>query len=114
MTGENLDKIWKRIHKKYGYKNFTGEPSFEVEIRAFLSSSKRKHGTGKTKADIGLDLDNIIKNVIDSLGPLIGYKQSHTGKRPNLRDDLITKIRAEKQYGGFNPETVTILVKKFP
>jgi Holliday junction resolvase RusA-like endonuclease len=52
----------------------------------------------KPKQDIGMDLDNLLKQLFDGLGPIIGYRKDRTGKikHGGVRDYSIVEVHAKK------------------
>lgn len=68
---------------------------FEIEIR-FYRKPKGYHKDGVPKAD-DVDLDNVVKSVIDGLGPIIGYRRDWKNNREKgAKDTHIVEIHAKK------------------
>lgn len=67
----------------------------------------------KPKQDIGTDLDNLLKQVFDGLGPIIGYRKDWTGKRKHggVRDASIVEVHAKKVNSGSEKEFLGVEIE---
>lgn len=63
------------------------------------------------KQDIGTDLDNLLKQVFDGLGPIIGYKKAFKGQKPGVLDSNIIEVYAKKVNSGSDKEFLGIEVE---
>lgn len=62
------------------------------------------------RQDWGLDLDNLLKPIFDSLGPIIGYRTDWQGnkKHPGVLDSSIVEVYAKKVNSGSDKEFIGI------
>ncbi|MFQ5888077.1 MAG: hypothetical protein ACE5HY_05220 [Candidatus Hydrothermarchaeales archaeon] len=67
----------------------------------------------KPRQDIGTDLDNLLKQVFDGLGPIIGYRRDYTGKRAHggVRDSSIIEVHAKKVNSGSEKEFLGVEIE---
>jgi len=92
---------------------------FRVEITFYQSKNRYlKDDQEKPREDRG-DIDNLVKQVFDGLGPIIGYRSSWTkvddkliekkSKKPF--DSRIIELFAKKVNSGFSNELVSIEIE---
>ena len=65
------------------------------------------------RQDWGIDLDNLLKQVFDGLGPIIGYRKDWTGKKEHsgVLDSNIIEVHAKKANSGSDKEFLGIEVE---
>jgi len=65
------------------------------------------------RQDWGIDLDNVLKQIFDGLGPIIGYRKAWTGdkKYSGVYDANIVEVYAKKLNSGSDKEFLSIEVE---
>ncbi len=65
------------------------------------------------RQDWGIDLDNLLKQVFDGLGPIIGYRKDWTGKKEHsgVLDSNIIEVYAKKVNSGSDREFLSVEVE---
>lgn len=65
------------------------------------------------RQDWGIDLDNLLKQVFDGLGPIIGYRKDWTGKNEHsgVMDANIVEVYAKKVNSGSNKEFLSVEIE---
>lgn len=100
------------------------EPSaFRASVTFYQSRDRwLKENPSVPREDIGRDLDNLIKAVLDGLGPIIGWRQKYerdeTGKwqyvlaeHRGVRDARIVEVAAKKLNSGSTQEFLSVEVE---
>ncbi|MFQ6073466.1 MAG: hypothetical protein ACE5KT_12315 [Methanosarcinales archaeon] len=80
-------------------------------ITTFFQKKERWLLPEVPRQDIGIDLDNLLKQVFDGLGPIIGYRHDYTGKKPGVLDSNIIEVYAKKVNSGSDKEFLGIEVE---
>ncbi len=94
-----------------------GRPASEealYKVTAIFYQSKRRWLKPETpRQDQGIDLDNLLKNVFDGLGPIIGYRKAWQGDRPHsgVLDSSIVEVYAKKINSGSDKEFLGVEVE---
>lgn len=90
------------------------EKIFKVEIYLTLSKKRYRGSPPIPREDIGLDLDNVAKRVLDGLGPIIGYRQKWKGEKEprKARDASVVELVVKKICVPHGKETVDIRVEE--
>lgn len=65
------------------------------------------------RQDWGIDLDNVLKQAFDGLGPIIGYRKDWTGGKEHsgVLDSNIVEVHAKKANSGSDKEFLGIEVE---
>jgi len=88
---------------------------YSVKVIFYLGEHRWKKEFNRPipREDWGLDLDNLIKQVFDGLGPIIGYRKNWSNKKEHAGawDSAIVEVYAKKEKTE-GPEYVEIEVEK--
>jgi Holliday junction resolvase RusA-like endonuclease len=94
---------------------------FKASITFFQGKDRwQKDNPQIPREDVGRDLDNLIKPIFDSLGPIVGYrktwKKTDTGKwvvagRGTAADSKIVELTAKKVNSGSRQEYLGIEIE---
>ena len=94
-------------------------PSFKASITFFQSSKRYLKEDAKIPREDRGDLDNMVKNVFDGLGPIIGFRASwkkvngvpiaSPGTKP--ADSRIIELFAKKVNSGSSSEMVSVEIE---
>jgi hypothetical protein len=96
-----------------------GKPDYEKAIYSvkttFYQKKNRwlKNDPSIPRQDWGIDLDNLLKQVFDGLGPIIGYRKNWTGTKENsgTLDANIVSVYAEKLNSGSEKDSLGIIIE---
>lgn len=72
-----------------------------------------KNDPSVPRQDWGIDLDNLLKDVFDGLGPIIGYRKDFTGAREHsgVWDSNIVEVYAKKVNNSSDKDMLGIEVE---